>query len=84
MNTMGKALAVSLVLSPFLAGCAVYGPPPVYSQGPYYETPVYAAPAPVYVRPAPVYVQPAPVYVEPPVSFRFNFGYWGGGHRHWR
>ncbi|WP_075111689.1 hypothetical protein [Noviherbaspirillum massiliense] len=72
-----KPLAVSLLVSSFLGGCAVYGPPPAYSQGPYYQA------APVYAQPAPVYVQPAPVYVEPPISFGLNFGFWGGGRHGW-
>jgi hypothetical protein len=85
-----KVLAVIIVLSPFLQGCAVYAPP-AYAQGPYYDTPVITSPYPVYAQPAPVYVEPAPVYVGPPVFLRFNFGYWsggrhgwGGGHHGWR
>lgn len=27
----------------------------------------------------PPYAQSGPVYMQPPVSFGFNFGYWGGG-----
>jgi hypothetical protein len=77
MKTIFKVLAAALALSSFLGGCAVYQPVPLYSQGP------YGQPGPVYEQSAPVYVQPAPVYVGPPVSFGFNFGYWGGGRRGW-
>lgn len=81
MKKLLKAFTVLLATS-VLGGCAVYGPPPVYSEVTYYE------PAPVYVRPAPVYVHPAPVYIEPPFSFRFSYrggrGYGGHGHHHGR
>ena len=72
MKIIFKTVTVAVVLSTLLGGCAVYGPPPAYSQGPY-------------AQPGPVYAQPAPVYIAPPVSFGFNFGYWGGGghHRRW-
>ncbi|NEX61958.1 hypothetical protein [Noviherbaspirillum galbum] len=77
-----KALAAALILLPLLEGCAVYGPPPAYSQGPYYSAPVYANSGPAYSQ-APVYVQPAPAYVGPPVYFGLDFGFWGGGRRGW-
>jgi predicted small lipoprotein YifL len=80
MKNVFKACTVALVLSGLLGGCAVYGPPPTYSEMPYYDN------APVYVAPAPVYVHPAPIYVGPPVWFGLNFGY-RGGHSHghgWR
>lgn len=92
MKKLLKAFTVLLAAS-VLGGCAVYGPPPVYSEVTYYEpAPVYVRPAPVYVHPAPVYVHPAPVYVEPPFSFRFSYRSGGGysgrgyhhGHRHHR
>ncbi len=70
-----KLVILPLVLSSLLGGCAVYAPPPAYSQGPYYQT------DPMYTQP--MYVAPQPVYVQPPISFGFNFGYWGGGS-HWR
>jgi hypothetical protein len=90
MKTLLKALTVALVLSSSLAGCAVYGPPPTYSEVRYYEAaPVHVEPAPVYVYPAPVMVQPAPAYVVPPMWFGLNFHYRGGhgqgwGRRHYR
>jgi hypothetical protein len=79
MKFVLKAVMVVIGASVLLQGCAVYGPPPqAYSQ----PVPVYAQGG--YYGPPPVYVQPAPVYVGPPVSFGFNFGYWGGhGHHHW-
>ncbi|RZI42055.1 hypothetical protein EGT07_15820 [Herbaspirillum sp. HC18] len=70
-------MAALIAMVALLQGCAVYGPPPAtYSTGSYYQA------APVYDYPAPsVYYYPAPFYVAPPVvSFRFNFGYWSGGH----
>lgn len=85
MKSLFKALLMLAGTSIVLGGCAVYGPPPAYSQGPYYQqmAPVYAQPGyGYYSQPAPVYVEPAPVYVAPPVSFGFNFGWWGGHHHH--
>jgi hypothetical protein len=73
MKTIFKVVPVVLALSTILGGCAVYAPPPAYSQG-------YA--------PAPVYYEPAPLYMYPPVSFGFGYrsGYGrhrgGGGHRY--
>jgi hypothetical protein len=80
MKRLLKLSAFSVVVSSLLGGCAVYGPPPAYAQGGYYESaPGYVVqPAPVY---GPAYVAPAPVYA-PPVSFGLNFGYWGGGYHH--
>jgi hypothetical protein len=79
MKSVLKVIAVAVVASSALAGCAVYGPPPAYQEA-------YVQPAlGYYYRPAPVYVQPAPVYAAPPVTFGFNFGWWGGGrgwHHH--
>lgn len=69
-----KLVLLPVVLSSLLGGCAVYAPPPAYSQGPYYQT------APAYTQP--MYVAPQPLYV-PPVSFGFNLGYWGGGRHGW-
>ena len=75
MKTIFKIVHVVLALSTLLGGCAVYAPPPGYSQGYGYA-------------PAPVYYEPAPVYAYPPVSFGFGYqsGYgrrWGGGgYRH--
>ena len=76
MMKLFKSTSIPLVFLALssLGGCAVYGPPVAYEQQPYYQT------VPVYTRP--VYVAPQPVYVQPPVSFGFNFGYWGGGRRH--
>jgi hypothetical protein len=72
MKPRFKAVAIPVVSSSLLlGGCAVYTPPPAYSQGPYYEA------APVYVQPAPVYVAP------PPVSLGLHFGYWGGRRHGW-
>lgn len=68
MKTLWKSIAAAAGL---LGGCAVYEPVG------YVQTPVR-----VYEEPVPVYAQPAPVYVESPVSFGFNFGYWGGHGRH--
>jgi hypothetical protein len=84
MKASLKAFAAAIAAS-LLGGCAVYGPPPGYSQDAYYQpAPGYVQPGAGYYSPAPVYVQPAPVYIEPPVSFGLNFGYWGGGRRGWR
>ena len=33
-----KLVLLPVVLSSLLGGCAVYAPPPAYSQGPYYQT----------------------------------------------
>lgn len=77
MKPVIKVIAVVAVASSALAGCAVYGPPPAYQE-------VYVQPAPRYYQPAPVYVQPAPVYAAPPVTFGFNFGWWGGQGWHHR
>jgi hypothetical protein len=83
MKSVLKTAAVLIVASSVLTGCAVYGPPPAYPDTVYRPAPAYVQPAPGYYQPAPVYVQPAPVYVQPPVTFGFNFGWWGGGGRHW-
>ncbi len=77
MQTL-KLTLVPLALTSLLSGCAVYGPPVVYDQQPYYQ------PAPVYAQP--VYVAPQPVYV-PPISFGLRYTYrsgsrWHGGYRH--
>ena len=81
MKTILKSILVTLAATALLGGCAVYEPVPQgYAQAPVYQSaPVQR----VYEAPAPVYVQPAPAYVAPPVTFGFNFGYWGGhgGHR---
>jgi uncharacterized protein YcfJ len=56
----------------------------------YQQQPEYIQQAPVVISSQPVYVQPVyaqPVYgprYYPPVSFNFGYGYWGGGHHHWR
>jgi hypothetical protein len=84
MKTPLKTLAVALALSGSLGGCAVYSPPPTYSEVRYYDrAPVYVEPAPTYVYPAPVIVQPAPFYAAPPVWFGLNFHYRGGGGHGW-
>jgi hypothetical protein len=77
MRSVMKSVVAVVVASSALAGCAVYGPPPVYQEA-------YVQPAPVYYQPAPVYVQPAPVYAAPPVTFGLNFGWWGGRGWHHR
>lgn len=77
MKSVMKVVAVAAVASISLAGRAVYGPPPAYQE-------VYTQPGPVYYQPAPVYVQPALVYAAPPVTFGFNFGWWGGRGWHHR
>jgi hypothetical protein len=75
VKNRSKVLALPLLLSSMLGGCAVYTP----AYGPAYDAQAY--PQPVYAAP-PVY-QAAPVYVGPPVFF--NFGYRsGGGYRHHR
>jgi len=80
MNNLWKSVAVLIAAAALLGGCAVYEPAPQT-----YAQPVYREAPRTYVEPAPVYVQPAPVYVGPPVTFGFNFGWWGGhhGHRRW-
>lgn len=81
MKTIWKPIAVIAAVTGMLGGCAVYEPVPQgYAQAPAYRT--YPPVRQVYEQPAPVYVQPAPVYVEPPVTFGFNFGYWGGHRWH--
>lgn len=65
-------LLIPFIVASALGGCAVYSPPVVYDQQPYYQS------EPVYVQHHPVYVAPAPVYVNPPVHFGFNFGYRSG------
>lgn len=83
-NTRFKLVGAAVAVTAMMSGCAVYGPPPGYAQGPYYGQGQYGGP--VYAQPAPVYAQPAPVYYgPPPVSLGLNFGFWGGGygHRHY-
>ena len=77
MRSVIKGIAVVVAASGALTGCAVYGPPPAYQE-------VYVQSAPRYYEPVPVYVQPAPVYTAPPVTFGFNFGWWGGRGWHHR
>lgn len=76
MKPIWKALSAAAIPCVLMSGCAVYGPPPAYAPGAYYQS------APVYAAPAPVYAAPAPVYAAPPVNLGFSFGYWGGGHGH--